>query len=163
MKVSPRLERVRVPDTFPRERVVLGELHLVRSRLDEMLAEVAAVIARSAEPDEGWLRVEEAARLARGALSAAVTAVPARPLAVVRPGDLRVGEVNGIVACVDVAVPSVEVEWVVEGVALCPAADAGVVVALPEFVELWPVAVLVGVEVAAGGSLSDSLCRQGLT
>lgn len=28
MEVSPRLERVRMPDTFPRERVVLGELHL---------------------------------------------------------------------------------------------------------------------------------------
>src|SRR5207244_1190617 len=75
----PRLERVRVPDTFPRERVVLGELHLLRTRLDDLLGEVAAVIERSPAPEEGWLRVEEAARLARRARSAAAGAGPVRP------------------------------------------------------------------------------------
>lgn len=92
--MSPRLERVRVPDTFPRERVVLGELHLLRSRLDGLLDEVAAVIERSSQPDDGWLAVEEAARLARRALSAAVSAVPASPSAVAQPGELRVGELR---------------------------------------------------------------------
>jgi DNA-binding response OmpR family regulator len=92
--VSPRLERVRVPDTFPRERVVLGELHLLRSRLDGLLGEVAAVIERSSQPDDGWLAVEEAARLARRALSAAASAVPAARLEVVQPGELRVGELR---------------------------------------------------------------------
>lgn len=85
---------VRVPDTFPRERVVLGELHLLRTRLDELLGEVATVIERSTQPEEGWLAVEEAARLARRALSAAVSAVPAPSAAVVQPGELRVGELR---------------------------------------------------------------------
>lgn len=92
--MSPRLERVRVPDTFPRERVVLGELHLLRSRLDALLGEVAGVIERSSQPDDGWLAVEEAARLARRALSAAVSAVPTFPSAVAQPGELRIGELR---------------------------------------------------------------------
>ena len=52
MEVSARLERVRVPDTFPRERVVLGELHLLRGRLDEVLGEVARVIETGEQADE---------------------------------------------------------------------------------------------------------------
>lgn len=94
MSVSPRLERVRVPDTFPRERVVIGELHLLRTRLDELLHEGAGVIEGSTQPEDGWLAVEEAARLARRALSAAVSAVPACSAAVVQPCELRVGELR---------------------------------------------------------------------
>lgn len=92
--MSPRLERVRVPDVFPRERVVVGELHLLRCRLDAMLGEVAQVIETAERPEEGWVRVEEAARLARRALTAAVGAVP--PLRPVGPreGELRVGELR---------------------------------------------------------------------
>jgi len=88
------LERVRVPENFPRERVVLGELHLLRGRLDELLDEVARVIATSERADEAWLRVEEAARLARRALAAAVGAVP--PLQAVGPreSELCVGELR---------------------------------------------------------------------
>jgi len=77
--VSPRLERVRVPETYPRERVVLGELHLLRGRLDEVLDEIADVIERVEVADEAWPRVEEAARLARRALAAAVETVPLLP------------------------------------------------------------------------------------
>jgi hypothetical protein len=53
------LERVRVPDTYPRERVVLGELHLLRGRLDGALEDVAAVIAKGSAQELEWLRVEE--------------------------------------------------------------------------------------------------------
>jgi len=92
--VSPRLERVRVPDTYPRERLVLGELHLLRGRLDEMLGEVAQVIETGDQADEGWLRVEEAARLARRALTAAVGAVPPLQLVGPREGEVKVGELR---------------------------------------------------------------------
>lgn len=92
--MSPRLERVRVPDPFPRERVVLGELHLLRGRLDETLTEVARVIETAAQPEVGWLRVEEAARLARRALSAAVGAAPPLPTAGARESQLRVGDLR---------------------------------------------------------------------
>jgi DNA-binding response OmpR family regulator len=94
MEVSPRLERVRVPDTYPRERVVLGELHLLRGRLDEMLAEVAQAIETGDRADESWLRVEEAARLARRALTAAASAVPPLQALGPRGGELRVGELR---------------------------------------------------------------------
>ena len=92
--MSPRTERVRVPDTYPRERVVLGELHLLRGRLDEMLGEVAGAIEKDDRADEGWLRVEEAARLARRALAAAVSAVPPPPPFGLVEGELRVGELR---------------------------------------------------------------------
>lgn len=92
-EVSPRLERVQVPDTYPRDLVVLGELHLLRGRLDAMLSEVAHVIETGVEPDEGWLQVEEAARLARRALAAAVSAVPAHP-ATPPASELCVGELR---------------------------------------------------------------------
>ena len=91
--MSPRLERVRVPDTCPRERVVLGELHLLRGRLDAMLGEVAGAIERSNDA-EGWLAVEEAARLARRALAAAASAVPALPAGTPAASELRVGELR---------------------------------------------------------------------
>jgi two-component system response regulator MprA len=83
-----------VPETFPRERLVLGELHLLRGRLDETLGKVAQVIELGERPDDSWLRVEEAARLARRALTAAVGAVP--PVQPVGPqeGELRVGELR---------------------------------------------------------------------
>jgi DNA-binding response OmpR family regulator len=88
------LERVRVPEGFPRERVVVGELHLLRVRLDELLVEVARVIAVCERLDDGWLRVEEAGRLARRALAAAVGAVPPAPVVGPRQGELRVGELR---------------------------------------------------------------------
>lgn len=92
--MSPRLERVRVPLTFPPERVVLGELHLIRGRLEGMLAVVAEAICRG-DRDESWERVEEAARLARRAVVAALTAMPPVPIDD-RPvaGELRVGELR---------------------------------------------------------------------
>jgi hypothetical protein len=91
--VNARAGRVLVPETFPRERVVLGELHLLRSRLDGVLDEIGVVL-RQPEVEEGWPRVEEAARLARRALVAAVGAVPALPAAMPTPGVLRVGELR---------------------------------------------------------------------
>ena len=89
--MSPRLERVRVPETYPRERVVLGELHLLRGRLDGTLEDVARLIAKGAEE---WSSVEEAARLARRALVAAVSAAPPPPPLALLPGELRVGELR---------------------------------------------------------------------
>jgi hypothetical protein len=94
MEVSARLERVRVPDTYPRERVVLGELHLLRGRLDGVLEEIGGVIARADATDDAWPRVEEAARLARRALMAAADTVPPLPAVVPQPGLLRVGELS---------------------------------------------------------------------
>jgi hypothetical protein len=94
MEVSPRLERVRVPDTYPRDRVVLGELHLLRGRLDGALDDVAQLIAAGGDAEREWVQVEEAARLARRALVAAVSAAPLpRPLAAL-PGEFRVGELR---------------------------------------------------------------------
>jgi DNA-binding response OmpR family regulator len=81
---------VRVPDGFPRERLVVGELHLVRSRLDDVLAELALVAA----DDDLWTPVEEAARLARRALAAAVSATPPLPISPSRHGELLVGRLR---------------------------------------------------------------------
>jgi hypothetical protein len=94
IEVSTRAKRVRVPEAFPRERVVLGELHLLRSRLDGVLDEIGTVLRQPQVDQESWPRVEEAARLARRALVAAVGAVP--PLAAVSPAPsvLRVGELR---------------------------------------------------------------------
>jgi DNA-binding response OmpR family regulator len=103
MEVTPRLERVRVPDTYPRERVVLGELHLLRGRLDGTLEDLAHLIAKGGDGEQGWLRVEEAARLARRALAAAVGAAPSPPPRSSQTGELRVGEL-----CVD---PSTRRQW----------------------------------------------------
>ena len=50
----------------------LGELHLLRGRLDGTLAEVAEEVEASVQ--ERWARVEEAARLSRRAFVAAVAA-----------------------------------------------------------------------------------------
>lgn len=86
--------RVRVPETFPRERVVLGELHLLRSRLDGVLDEIGVVLRQPEVDEDGWPRVEEAARLARRALVAAVGAVPPLPAARPTLGVLQVGELR---------------------------------------------------------------------
>jgi DNA-binding response OmpR family regulator len=77
------------PEGFRHERLLLGELHLVRTRLDATLAEIAGLISMGG--GDGWLRVEEAARLARRALVAAAGAVP--PLGSVAPesGEVCVG------------------------------------------------------------------------
>lgn len=88
------VRRVRMPETLPRERVVLGELHLLRGRLDGVLDEIGAVLRQSDVDGEGWPRVEEAARLARRALVAAVGAVPPPPAVISAPGLLRVGELR---------------------------------------------------------------------
>lgn len=92
--MGARLERVRVPEAFPRERVVLGELHLLRGRLDGVLEEMAVLIARADALDEAWPRVEEAARLARRALLAAVETVPPLPAVTPMPGLLRVSDLS---------------------------------------------------------------------
>ena len=81
--------RVRVPETFPRERVVLGELHLLRSRLDGVLDEIGTVLRQADVGEEAWPRVEEATRLARRALVAAVGAVPPLPAARLAAGFSR--------------------------------------------------------------------------
>jgi len=90
--------RVCQPESFPRERLLLGELHLVRARLEEALAGIAELI--SVGGAEGWVRVEEAARLAGRALAAAVGAAPplvpaARAAGEVCVGRLRVDEAAG--------------------------------------------------------------------
>ncbi len=92
--MSATERRVRMPETFPRERVVLGELHLLRSRLDGVLDEIGSVLRQPDVDEDGWPRVEEAARLARRALVAAVGAVPALPVATSASGVLRVGELR---------------------------------------------------------------------
>lgn len=92
--MSPRLERVRVPETFPRERLVLGELHLLRSRVDGVLDEIGVVLRQPDVDEDGWPRVEEATRLARRALVAAVGAVPPLSAVAPTPGVLRVGELR---------------------------------------------------------------------
>jgi DNA-binding response OmpR family regulator len=85
---------VRVPETFPREQVVLGELHLLRSRLDGVLDEIGDLLRQPDVDDDGWPRVEEATRLARRALVAAVGAVPPLPKVAPAPGLLTVGELR---------------------------------------------------------------------
>jgi two-component system response regulator BaeR len=93
-EVGATARRVRVPETFPRERVVLGELHLLRSRLDGVLDEIGNVLRQPEVDEEAWPRVEEATRLARRALVAAVGAVPALPIAGRVRGLLEVGELR---------------------------------------------------------------------
>jgi DNA-binding response OmpR family regulator len=83
---------------MPAERVVVGELHLIRARLDQALLGLASVAVSAAGLDD-WGRVEEAARLARRALVAAVGAAPPLPEVVddglVVAGELRVDVVAG--------------------------------------------------------------------
>lgn len=93
MDVNARLERVRVPGTYPREKSLLGELHLIRGRLEGMLVEVAEEVQAS-DQDERWERVEQAARLARRAVVAAVAAMPPIPVYVAPASELRVGELR---------------------------------------------------------------------
>jgi DNA-binding response OmpR family regulator len=85
---------VRVPDTYPRERVVLGELHLLRNRVDGVLDQIGMVLRQADVDEQAWPRVEEATRLARRALVAAVGAVPPLPTVTPAPGLLRVGELR---------------------------------------------------------------------
>jgi DNA-binding response OmpR family regulator len=85
--------RVRLPQTLPPERVLFGELHLLRFRLDELLAVVARVVATS-ERGEEWLAVEEAARLARRAVAAAAGAAPPPRRESARVGELVVGQLR---------------------------------------------------------------------
>ncbi|HKS95717.1 MAG TPA: winged helix-turn-helix domain-containing protein [Terriglobia bacterium] len=87
-----------MPETFPRERVVLGELHLLRSRVDGVLDELGVVLRQPEVDEEGWPRVEEATRLARRALVAALGAVPPLPAARPAPGVLEVGELRVVPA-----------------------------------------------------------------
>jgi DNA-binding response OmpR family regulator len=94
IEVSATMRRVRAPETFPRERVVLGELHLLRSRLDGVLDEIGAVLRQPDVDEYGWPRVEEATRLARRALVAAIGAVPPLPAVTPTSGLLRVGELR---------------------------------------------------------------------
>jgi hypothetical protein len=85
--VASQLQRVRVPQTYPRERIVLGELHLLRRRLDGVLADLAW-LAADAPLESDWLKVEEASRLARRALLAGLAAVP--PFPFTEPDGLQV-------------------------------------------------------------------------
>jgi DNA-binding response OmpR family regulator len=92
--VEPAVDEGRVcpPETFPRERIIVGELHLIRARIDALLSELAFVAAEDAR--EEWVRVEEAARIARRALSAAATAAPPLPAAPPRHGELMIGQLR---------------------------------------------------------------------
>jgi DNA-binding response OmpR family regulator len=85
-------ERVCRPESFPRERIVVGELHLIRSRIDALLAMLSGIATE--EACEEWLRVEEATRIARRALSAAATAAPPLPATAPRSGELVVGRLR---------------------------------------------------------------------
>jgi len=85
-------ERVCRPESFPKERMVVGELHLIRARIDSLLAELSGIAAEDSA--EEWLRVEEAARIARRALCAAATAAPPLPATAPRDGELAVSRLR---------------------------------------------------------------------
>lgn len=91
--------RVR-PSDYPRERLLLGELHFVRQRLDDALLGLAHLLATSHKQDE-WEQVEEAARIGSRALAAAIAAAPpltASPLLAegeLQVRDLRIDPANG--------------------------------------------------------------------
>ena len=88
--MASQLQRVRVPHTYPRERIVLGELHLLRSRLDGLLSDLA-VLAADADAESDWLKVEEASRLARRALLAGLAVAPPAPIAEPDGPQLQIG------------------------------------------------------------------------
>ncbi len=94
IEVGVTATRVRAPETFPRERVVLGELHLLRSRLDGVLDQIGSVLRQPEVDEDAWPRVDEATRLARRALVAAVSTVPPLPTASPALGLLSVGELR---------------------------------------------------------------------
>lgn len=82
--------RVRASD-YPQERLLLGELHLVRQRLDDTLLGIAHLLATTHKQDE-WERVEEAARIGSRALAAAIAAAPPlAPTAALAEGVSRPG------------------------------------------------------------------------
>jgi DNA-binding response OmpR family regulator len=69
-------------------------LHLLRNRVDSVLDEIGSVLRQPNVDEDGWPRVEEATRIARRALVAAVGAVPPLPAVAPAPGLLRVGELR---------------------------------------------------------------------
>lgn len=73
-----------------RERLLLGELHLLRRRLDETLNGISALL-RSTDEVEAWEDVERAARIALRGLVCAVAAVPPQPIERPRSNTLTVG------------------------------------------------------------------------
>jgi DNA-binding response OmpR family regulator len=73
----------------PGERILAGELYLLRGRLDDALAEIGRLVV--GERGQAWEDVEEAARVARRALSAAVSALPPLPPVIPAAGELRAG------------------------------------------------------------------------
>ncbi len=75
---------------YRREKALLGELHLIRRRLEGALGSIAYVV-RTAEEDGPWRRVEEATRLASRAIAAAVSAAPPLPPDDLRPRELEIG------------------------------------------------------------------------
>jgi hypothetical protein len=75
------------------ERVVLGELHLVRRLLDRALVGIATVV-RATERVEEWEDVERAARIAARGLDCSIAAVPPQPLERAEPGVLVVGRLR---------------------------------------------------------------------
>ena len=84
------------PVGVPQGRLVVGELHLVRRRLDEALAGVGQLQTRPADTTalDEWARVEEAARIASRALRAAIAAVPAVNDDAKQPDELSAGELR---------------------------------------------------------------------
>ena len=81
------------PAEYPQERLVLGELHLVRRRLDEALLGVVHVLASTDQVEE-WKRVEEAARIGSRALAAAVAAIPPGLILLPSATEIQVGELR---------------------------------------------------------------------
>ena len=76
-----------------RERVLLGELHLLRRRLDETLVGISTLL-RETERVEAWEDVERAARIALRGLVCAVAAVPALAIEPTRPDGFTVGRLR---------------------------------------------------------------------
>jgi hypothetical protein len=75
------------------ERVVLGELHLVRRLLDRALVGIAAVVLATERVEE-WEDVERAARIAARGLDCSIAAVPPQPVELPGPGVLVVGRLR---------------------------------------------------------------------
>lgn len=89
--VAPQRRGSASPDG--RERLLLGELHLLRRRLDETLDGISALL-RETDDVEAWEDVERAARIARRGLACALAAVPPQPLEPARSDVLTVGRLR---------------------------------------------------------------------